>query len=214
MRFINSVNRLNGYQAMKIIKNIITDLPFTKPIIILLKFFLRQRDLNETFTGGVSSYLVFNMVYAYIQYLQRDKDESEEKIKDMNLGSFLIGFLKFYGYEFNYYELGISIRNGGKFFKKYDTNYPPNENLCFENFQDASIDIGRAAYQFPQVRELFQDVLCKFYKNKSNSESYLQHMIIVTSELRRIQDNELQVSPLSDKTSNLSENINVKDENY
>jgi len=171
---------------MKIIKDIIEDFTFIKPIIILLKFFLRQRDLNETFTGGISSFLLFNMVYAFLQYLLRDKNESEEKLNNMNLGSFLLGFLKFYGFEFNYKELGISIRDGGRFFKKYERNYPYNDNLCFENFQDTSIDIGRAAYQYPVVRELFQDVLCRLYKNKSSSEAFLKNMIIVTSELRRM----------------------------
>jgi non-canonical poly(A) RNA polymerase PAPD5/7 len=171
---------------MKTIKDIIDDFTFIKPIIILLKFFLRQRDLNETFTGGISSFLLFNMVYAYLQYLLRDKNQSEEKMNNMNLGSFLLGFLKFYGFEFNYKELGISIRDGGRFFKKYERNYPYNDNLCFENFQEISIDIGRAAYQFPIVRELFQDVLCKLYKNKSSSECFLKNMIIVTSELRKM----------------------------
>lgn len=193
---------------MKVIRDIIQDFPFIKPIIILLKFFLRQRDLNETFTGGVSSYLLFNMIYAYVQYMIRDKEKSEEKLKNMNLGSFLLGFLKFYGYEFNYKELGISIRDGGKFFKKYSRNFPYNENLCFENFQDLSIDIGRAAHQFTTVRELFQDVLCKFYRKKSNSESYLKHMIIVTSELRKMPMDEKKIDNLLVEESNSSEDIN------
>jgi non-canonical poly(A) RNA polymerase PAPD5/7 len=188
---------------MKIIKNIIEEYPFIRPIIILLKYFLRQRNLNETFTGGISSYLLFNLVYAYIQFISKDKNEikslndvdeedndsnaSEEKDKNIldNLSSFLLGFLKFYGYEFNYQELGISIRDGGEFYMKSKRNYPYNENLSVENFQDISLDIGRAVYKFPRIRSLFQEVLNKLYKVKSNSDSYLKHMIIVTSEMRK-----------------------------
>lgn len=154
---------------------------------MLLKFVLRQRCLNETFTGGVGSYLLLNMTYAYVQYLM--KRGEVDKIN--NLGKLFIGFLKFYGEEFNYKELGISINDGGEFFKKWQRNFVNANNnggdfLCFENYQEPDMDLARGAYQYPKVTQLFREILYTLYKVKSNSESYLTSFINITSEMRMI----------------------------
>ncbi len=175
------MNRKNGFEAVSTIKRVIEDFPAVKPIIILLKFYLRQKNMNETFTGGISSFLLFNLVYAYLQFIVReDKSEVCE-----NLGLFLLGFLKFYAYEFNYRELGISLREGGCFFNKENRNFPNNDNLCLENFQDPSLDIGRAAYQYQKVSGMFQDVLCQLYKLKSGCDSMLKQMITITKQIQK-----------------------------
>jgi non-canonical poly(A) RNA polymerase PAPD5/7 len=151
-------------------------------MVILLKFILRQRNLNETYTGGVGSYLLLNMTYAYVQYLRKNKEE--EKI--YNLGRLFLGFLKFYGEEFNHKDLGISIHNGGEFFKKWQRNYQVGVDLlCFENYQEPDKDLGRGSYQYPKVVQLFKEILHTLYKVKSSSESYLASIINVTSEMRK-----------------------------
>ncbi len=59
-----------------------------KPIILLLKYFLRQKQLNQTYTGGISSFCLFSLVYAYILYLNKEKDNNTL----LTLGHILIGF--------------------------------------------------------------------------------------------------------------------------
>ena len=87
-----------------------------RPLIYLLKFFLRQKGLNETYTGGISSFLLLNLLYNYLLY-ECKKDNSNEL---STLGHILCGFLQFYAFEFNYETVGISIRHGGFFYKKED----------------------------------------------------------------------------------------------
>jgi non-canonical poly(A) RNA polymerase PAPD5/7 len=108
-------NRKNGYEAKKIIKQTLTDFAFMRPIIYVLKYFLRQRKLNETYTGGISSFLLFNLLLAYIQHVVK-----EDKTKKITLGHLLVGFLQFYAFDFNFEDVGISLRHGGFFFKKSD----------------------------------------------------------------------------------------------
>lgn len=90
-----------------------------RPIIYVLKYFLRQRKLNESYTGGISSFLLFNLLLAYVQYLAK---EDEGIGKKSNLGDILVGFLQFYGFDFNFEDIGISVRYGGYFYKKSDSS--------------------------------------------------------------------------------------------
>ncbi len=110
-----SVDRKNGYDAKRIIKKSLNDFHALKPLIYLLKYFMRQKKLNETFSGGISSFLLFNLVLAFLQY--KNKTENGP---GLNLGQILVDFFQFYGFEFNYDEIGISVRYGGFFYKRKD----------------------------------------------------------------------------------------------
>ena len=64
-----SVNRHNGYQAADLIKKIISRHKILKPMIIIIKILLKIHSLNESHTGGMSSFLLFHLVYFfYIKY--------------------------------------------------------------------------------------------------------------------------------------------------
>jgi len=41
--------------------------PCLPPLVLVLKQFLLQRDLNEVFTGGISSYSLILMVISFFQ---------------------------------------------------------------------------------------------------------------------------------------------------
>lgn len=110
-----SVDRKNGYDAKRVIKKSLNDFHALKPLIYLLKYFMRQKKLNETFSGGVSSFLLFNLVLAFLQYKSKT-----ENTPSLNLGQLLVDFFQFYGFEFNYDEVGISVRYGGFFYKRKD----------------------------------------------------------------------------------------------
>ena len=72
-----------------------------------------------------------------------------------------MGFLKFYGIEFNYFKYGISIRNGGFLFKKKDVN----KFLCIENFLEIDKDIGKSCFHFNEIRNCFKIIYEKYENN-------------------------------------------------
>jgi len=110
-----SVDRKNGYDAKRIIKKSLNDFHALKPLMYLLKYFMRQKKLNETFSGGISSFLLFNLLLAFLQYKNKTDNNT-----NLNLGQLLVDFYQFYGFEFNYDEVGISTRYGGFFYKRKD----------------------------------------------------------------------------------------------
>ena len=69
-----SVNRENGYKAAKIIRKILKKHKLIKPSIIILKILLKKNNLNDAHTGGMSSFLLFHLVYFfYLIYQKRIK---------------------------------------------------------------------------------------------------------------------------------------------
>lgn len=118
--------------------------PCLPPLVLVLKQFLLQRDLNEVFTGGVSSYSLILMVISFFQVMYRFELEkccnrlgSKEWLRffsvffqnhvrcdgnslEHNLGVLLIEFFELYGVNFNYVNVGIRVRDGGSYFNKQE----------------------------------------------------------------------------------------------
>ena len=323
-----SVNRDNGYKAVKIIRNILAKYKVLKPTIIILKILLKKNNFNDAHTGGMSSFLLFHLVYFfYLTYQKRiqngiynnidnndieenksgeniknnnnynkmdekgeeedydeekeisldsnsdlkwdnkskkynshgiiitkgasssdeeeysnddsnivkngnsssnseeepnytekytnyknnnfrnynkneseegDDEEEEEEDKDnddylaknieeeknndqdnnTNIGHFLFTFLKFYGKEFDYRQLGFSLNEnnfGNTFFKVERIDMDCSDNICAESIQDEGVDVGRTCYNYPKIAYLFKSSYDKIkYEKQNNTCSILQ----------------------------------------
>ena len=71
-----SVNRQNGFQAASLIRKILEKYQVLKPTIIILKILLKKNKLNEAHTGGMSSFLLFHLVYFFFIYKFNKKNEN------------------------------------------------------------------------------------------------------------------------------------------
>merc|ERR1719208_740793 len=88
-----SFNTDNGIRAATLIKFYKQTYPPLAKLIYVLKQFLLQRDLNEVFTGGLSSYCLILMVVSFFQMHQRPDACHGEA----NLGVLLMEFFELYG---------------------------------------------------------------------------------------------------------------------
>ncbi|KAG3097493.1 hypothetical protein PI125_g15666 [Phytophthora idaei] len=121
-------------------------------------YFMAQRGLNETYSGGVGSFLLQMMVVSFLQHHGRALGAEHDDPKFNNLGQLLVGFFTLYGRDFNYTELGISVRNGGSYFLKekrrwYDDGRP--FLIAMENPNEPSLDIGKNSYEMRTVKRSF-----------------------------------------------------------
>ena len=310
-----SVNIDNGYKAARIIRNILAKYKVLKPTIIILKILLKINNFNDAHTGGMSSFLLFHLVYFfYLTYQKRiqkgiynnidnndiEENKSEKNIKNNNMdeegeeeeydeekeisidsnsdakcdnknkkynshgiiitkgasstdeeeysnddsnivknvnsssnseeepkytqkyenhknyfrnynkngdeeeyddeeedednddyltkkieeeknnnednntsiGHFLFTFLKFYGKEFDYRQLGFSLNenNFGKtFFKVERIDMDCSDNICAESIQEQGVDVGRACYNYPKIAYLFKSSYDKIKHEKENN---------------------------------------------
>lgn len=96
-----SFNMQSGVQSAELIKDFKCQYPVLAKLVLVLKQFLLQRDLNEVFTGGISSYSLILMCISFLQLHPRANLNPTT-----NLGVLLLEFLELYGRKFNYMKTG------------------------------------------------------------------------------------------------------------
>ena len=97
-----------------------------------------QRRLNDTYTGGIGSFLLTLMIVSFLQNKQKldqltlDHHQQHQQQQQgaplastssscgvsWNLGALLLEFFQLYGGSFNYYTTAISVANGGRYLRK------------------------------------------------------------------------------------------------
>eukprot|EP00271_Cylindrocystis_brebissonii_P018746 TRINITY_DN5444_c0_g2_i1.p1 TRINITY_DN5444_c0_g2~~TRINITY_DN5444_c0_g2_i1.p1 ORF type:complete len:744 (-),score=129.75 TRINITY_DN5444_c0_g2_i1:1014-3245(-) len=163
-----SFDATNGPEAAAFIKKAIAELPPLKPLCLVLKIFLLQRELNEVFKGGIGSYALLTMIIAHLlvhpswrRMSGRRRGETDRRGDlEGNLGILLIDFLDLFGRTLNIHEVGISCRAGGSFYSKRKHSPPLIDDmkpylLSVEDPQSVTNDLGKGSYAFLKVRQAF-----------------------------------------------------------
>lgn len=153
-----------------LINELITRYPAVRPLVLVLKYFLIQRGLNETYTGGIGSFMLVLMVVHTVQMrmaaagcfddISGGNGGRPRERHDLNLGSLLLSFLELFGHNLNYISTGISVRGvAGCYYNKrkkgwFDSNRP--WLLSIENPVDPTTDVGKNSWAVQRVRRAFQ----------------------------------------------------------
>lgn len=160
-----------------------------KSLVMVLKLFLSIRRLGTSFTGGIDSDLLVWMVVAYVKLEMRKSCRpgvkggggrqrvysqqsdatagSSDSGHSVDLGQAFLGFLRFYGQDFDYTSKAIIFTSTSVCcpFKPsmlgseaFSPHRPEQEYLlCLTDPADATIDIGAKAYSIKHVRETLRD---------------------------------------------------------
>jgi len=188
-----SFNMNNGVKSAQLIKEYRNRYPVLAKLVLVLKQFLLQRNLNEVFTGGISSY---SLILMTISFLQLHPRQGTESFGD-NLGVLLIEFFELYGRKFNYMKTAIRIKDGGTYIAKEEVQKDMIDGhrpsmLCIEDPLTPGNDIGRGSYGALQVKQAFEYayLILQQAVNPSNSfigdanvHSILGRIIRVTDEV-------------------------------
>ena len=159
------------------------EFPALRPLLLVLKYFLQQRGLNETYpSGGIGSFLLQMMALSFLQHRRHAVTFAAAQSSSINgggaapaednhLGSLLMGFLELYGRRLNVDAVGISVRNKGTYFRKQTDRRvwaggPARVSglLCVENPLLPDVDVGKNAFNFATVRRAMAHghmVLCE-----------------------------------------------------
>lgn len=155
-----------GLKAAEFIVGMQQSMPSLRPLTLFLKYYLHCRVLNDTYKGGIGSFMLQLMLINHLQMLDF---EGRLNHPMTNLGSLLMSFLEFYGCSFNYKNVGLYLNHEGStscngprrpaFFRKETKGwFNPNRPylLSIENPLDASHDVGSNSYLIMRVRKALQ----------------------------------------------------------
>ncbi|XP_037085910.1 terminal nucleotidyltransferase 4B-like [Pollicipes pollicipes] len=151
-----SFNMTNGLISANRIKQYQAEYPHMPKLVMVLKQFLMQRELNQVFTGGISSYSIILMVVSFLQTHER----ALAVFPGCNLGVLLIEFFELYGLKFNYHGTCIRVKENGyaprhEMEEQFVGVATHNSPLCIEDPHNDSNDVGRSSYNMLKVKKAF-----------------------------------------------------------
>jgi len=159
-----SVNAIGGRQNSAIVSQLLDAYPPSRPLILIIKTFLRQRKLNEVFTGGLSTYSISLMVIHLLQIFHG----GEADRRRVSLGKLLIDFFHLYGYMLDYDHVVLSVTGGGSYIPKerfrpareaMEINRrkgQPTLRLAIEDPQNPSNDVSGGSREIHHIRTAFK----------------------------------------------------------
>lgn len=143
----------NGPKAAEFIQDAMSQWPPLRPLCLILKVFLQQRELNEVYSGGIGSYALLTMLIAMLRN-SRDRQASQEH----NLGVLLVNFFDIYGRKLNTSDVGVSCNDEGTFFSKSSKGFNIKGRPALISIQDPQApenDIGKNSFNYFQIKSAF-----------------------------------------------------------
>ena len=140
-----------GLQAAQFISTMTVKFPAFRPLILFLKYFLWCRQLSDTYTGGIGSYLLQLLLLSHLHF-------HPSQTFDVNLGLLLLSFLDMYGHQLNYAQVGLSLSPPSYYSKESRNrlNLQRPNLLSVENPLDVEHDVGVNSFCVMKVRRAFQ----------------------------------------------------------
>eukprot|EP01083_Nonionella_stella_P097665 274498_1 len=150
-----------GLETAKLTQEVLETYRQLRPLTFFLKYFLQWRKLNDTYQGGVGSFMLQLMVVSMLQLhpVRQSKKFWRNVDSEISLGGWLVSFFELYGKEFNYLKVGISIRDGGSYYRKDRRDRLDKARpylLSIENPLEPDLDVGKNSYMIIRVRRAFQ----------------------------------------------------------
>lgn len=157
-----SIGANNGLVAIRTVRGFVRAHAALRPLTLLFKAILRSRGsveggLNETFSGGIGSYVLVNMVCAFLLGAQTQD----------NFGRLFVDMLRHYA-SLDYNKWTISVRSGGLCSrlapppnpqratggkrKRAKSSTGPAISLSVEDPQEEGREMGLSSYRMGEVR--------------------------------------------------------------
>ncbi|KEG12193.1 DNA polymerase sigma [Trypanosoma grayi] len=159
-----SINAADGQRNSAIVVDMLSKYPEARTLTVVVKYFLQQRGMHEPYHGGLGSFATTLLVISFLQHHPIYTDHTEERAYS-GLGRLLVDFFRYYGLCFRYNRCGISLLDGGRYFRRTDASM----------FSPMQASGPRSPLGPPQV--LVEDPGCP----QNNAASSLRNFHVITS---------------------------------
>ena len=195
-----------GLKCVSLVKSYLSEYIVLEPLILALKTILKNANLNDPYSGGLSSYGLILMVVSYIQSKidQKNYDEKEEDL----IGKTFYGFLGHYGvyFDFNKYViLTYPIKDTNNSIADNDTPLEFGQNsheLIIVDPLNKKNNVAKSTHQFMNLKMAFmiafmitrEDCECGCHYGKAFHENTLtstEHCILkrMFNSVKRFSEN-------------------------
>ncbi|SCM12930.1 nucleotidyltransferase, putative [Plasmodium chabaudi adami] len=166
------INQESSRETTEFVKKKIKEYIYLRPLVIIIKFFLNSRSLNDTYSGGIGSFMLCCMVLHFLQLHPISFDT--KTYNNANLLCLIIEFFNFYNLEYPLNDKCSVIRGLGHVMPRHmRTEYERNNNrLCIENPIDISIDVGSNSYKIRYILHIFSYNLCNLITLAKKLQKY------------------------------------------
>ncbi|KAJ7657010.1 hypothetical protein DFH06DRAFT_1199014 [Mycena polygramma] len=154
------INNGDGPRAIPIVTEYLNKMPALRSLILIVKGFLSQRNLNNAAYGGLGSYAVTLMCISFLQLnpSKRPQDYIDKPMETESLGSLVADFMFYYGIEFPYATSYISVAEG-KLLPKESAEWISNkvpDALAIQCLLNPENDVGKSAGRLDAIRSAFK----------------------------------------------------------
>lgn len=150
--------------------------PEIKYLLMIIKIYLRQRRQNITFSGGVGSFLLFNLILTFVRKYKKDtskRNDDIESIKNITLSEYLLKFLQYFG-TFDVNQNEIHMADGGSVRRKQRSSL----EFCLYSPMEPGFNIGGKAFRIKEIFGSFRNrISIMTNKDYKNQDSILADLI-------------------------------------
>jgi len=154
-------NQTTALDTAKLVKAMCKKFGAFLPLALFLKFYHHSRSLNETFSGGIGSFMLSCMLASMFQSHESRSNSKFNKglFSECSVGSWLIEFFHYYGYDFNYSKVVISVAFPEGFQSKTSSQFRCRRQpylMSIINPFERTKDLGRNAFMAIWARQAYR----------------------------------------------------------
>ncbi|XP_071715449.1 uncharacterized protein [Rutidosis leptorrhynchoides] len=139
-----------GLQTTELVKELTEQFPAATPLSLVLKQFLADRSLDQSYSGGLSSYCLILLITRFLQH-----EHHYGRSINQNFGGLLMDFFYFFGNVFDPRQMRISVQGSGVYINR-ERGYSIDPIYIDDPLFPAN-NVGRNCFRIHQCIKAFAD---------------------------------------------------------
>ena len=183
-----------GLKCVDLVKQFMNEYESLKPLVLSIKNILKRANLNDPYTGGLSSYGLILMIVYFLKKQSFAGIDISLGDNYNNLGQLFYDFLLFYSFEFEFSKSIIYINNNScdiDDLLKYQ-NISSGSRLLIIDPLNLNNNVAKSCFQYLgvkmsfiiSIKSLFEDCECGCHYSDDNKE--YNNLLVEHCFLKRI----------------------------
>ncbi|GLB43674.1 putative cid1 family poly A polymerase [Lyophyllum shimeji] len=173
------INNPAGMEGLDVMKGYLKRMPALRPLILVIKGFLRQRKLNDASKGGLGSYPLACLCIHFLQTNpgKRPQEYIDKPFETESLGFLLTDFMFYYGFEFPHATSCISVYHG-----KLIPKPEPSDMLCVRCPRNPENNISKSIHKAEAFLRIFKEAYATILQLNLADQNMLGQIVAVNQK--------------------------------